>query len=49
MPERQEPAIDADEKAMLCGWMDFHRATILVKIDGLDDASLRKRKLYLGE
>ncbi|HVE94013.1 MAG TPA: DinB family protein [Acidimicrobiales bacterium] len=33
--ERTEPSIDAAEKEMLCGWLDFHRATILRKVDGL--------------
>jgi uncharacterized damage-inducible protein DinB len=46
--ERREPATDADEKAMLCGWMDFHRATILMKIDGLDDESLRRSLVPSG-
>lgn len=33
---------------MLCGWMDFHRATILLKIDGLDDGALRKSLVPSG-
>jgi len=32
--ERVEPNIDANEKDMLCGWLDFHRVTILRKVDG---------------
>jgi uncharacterized damage-inducible protein DinB len=31
------------EREMLEGWLDFHRATLLVKCDGLDNARLRQR------
>lgn len=48
MPDRREPATDADEKTMLCGWMDFHRATILMKIHGLEDESLRRSLVPSG-
>lgn len=41
MFERAEPAFIATEKDMLTGWLDFCRATILRKIDGLDDADVR--------
>jgi hypothetical protein len=39
--ERREPATDAGERAMLEGWLDYHRATLAVKCEGLDDAQLR--------
>ncbi|MDQ0778750.1 putative damage-inducible protein DinB [Streptomyces aurantiacus] len=39
--ERREPATDAGERDMLEGWLDYHRATLAVKCEGLDDAQLR--------
>lgn len=39
--ERSEPAIDADERAMLEGWLDYHRQTLAWKCQDLDDAQLR--------
>jgi len=42
-PERQDPPFVATERAMLDAWLDFHRATLLSKCDGLDDADLRRR------
>lgn len=40
--ERREPGVQASEREMLDEWLDFHRATILAKIDGLDDPALRR-------
>jgi hypothetical protein len=34
---RSMPPLVADERAALCGQLDFHRATILTKLDGLTD------------
>jgi hypothetical protein len=31
------PPLDADERSTLEGWLDFHRATLALKVDGLDD------------
>ncbi|WTP56025.1 DinB family protein [Streptomyces phaeochromogenes] len=39
--ERSEPAIDADERTMLEGWLDYHRQTLAWKCQDLDDAQLR--------
>ncbi|MFS8200010.1 DinB family protein [Streptomyces sp. CWNU-52B] len=39
--ERTEPATDAGERAMLEGWLDYQRATLALKCEGLDDAQLR--------
>ncbi|MEU6279150.1 DinB family protein [Streptomyces sp. NPDC047028] len=39
--EREEPALDAGERAMLDGWLDYHRGTLAWKCDGLTDAQLR--------
>ncbi|WP_328680462.1 DinB family protein [Streptomyces sp. NBC_00322] len=40
-PERTEPAPAADERTMLDGWLDYHRATLELKCAGLDDEQLR--------
>ncbi len=32
-----------DERAVLDGWLDFHRATLLLKCDGLTDEQLKRR------
>ncbi|MEE1736671.1 DinB family protein [Streptomyces sp. BE147] len=40
--ERSEPAIDAAERPMLEGWLDFHRETLAMKCAGLTDAQLRE-------
>jgi uncharacterized damage-inducible protein DinB len=42
-PRRTEPDFLLDERAMLEGWLDFHRMTLLLKCEGLDDA-LRKER-----
>jgi hypothetical protein len=39
--ERREPAQNADERAMLEGWLDYHRQTLAWKCEGLTDAQLR--------
>jgi uncharacterized damage-inducible protein DinB len=36
--ERPVPPMNADERTTLEGWLDFHRATLAMKCDGLDDA-----------
>ena len=40
---RTEPAYVLDERAMLEGWLEFHRATLLLKCEGLDDAGRKAR------
>ena len=35
--ERPMPPFNADERAVLEGWLDFHRATLATKCAGLDD------------
>ncbi|RKS80483.1 putative damage-inducible protein DinB [Motilibacter peucedani] len=44
-PARTEPAPDADldERAMLEGWLDYHRATLLGKCAGLTEEQLSRR------
>ena len=43
MDERLEPQPAADERATLTGFLDYHRATLLGKVDGLTDDQLRRR------
>ncbi|MEW1775406.1 DinB family protein [Streptomyces sp. NPDC086777] len=39
--ERRAPDVDADERTMLEGWLEFHRQTLAAKCEGLTDAQLR--------
>ncbi|MFG2720437.1 DinB family protein [Streptomyces sp. NPDC048416] len=39
--ERDEPALDAGERAMLDGWLDYHRETLVHKCSGLTDEQLK--------
>jgi uncharacterized damage-inducible protein DinB len=41
--QRSEPALTAGERDMLNGWLDYHRATLTWKCEGLTDAQLRDR------
>ncbi|MGW7577486.1 DinB family protein [Streptomyces sp. NPDC054765] len=38
---RPIPPLQADERAMLESWLDFHRATLPLKCAGLDDRQVR--------
>jgi uncharacterized damage-inducible protein DinB len=40
---RTDPPYVAGERAMLDAWLDYHRATLAWKCEGLDDAQLRQR------
>ena len=42
-PRRHEPGYLLGERAMLEAWLEFHRATLAMKCDGLDDASRKQR------
>ena len=44
-PEVQRPRVPrvADERAMLEAWLDYHRATLLMKCAGLTDEQLKLR------
>ncbi len=42
---RRDPPFQADERTMLEAWLDFHRATLLVKCDGLSDEQLKMRSV----
>jgi len=39
--DRSTPPLDADEGTTLASWLDFYRATLAGKCDGLDEAQLR--------
>src|SRR5262245_18628417 len=41
--ERDEPLYVADERAMLDSWLEFHRATLLTKCEGVDSDGLKTR------
>ncbi|RMI38287.1 DinB family protein [Streptomyces triticirhizae] len=40
--ERIGPPLVADERTMLRAYLDFHRATLALKCEGLDDEQLRR-------
>jgi uncharacterized damage-inducible protein DinB len=42
-PRRQDPPYLLDERAMLEAWLDYHRMTLLLKCEGLDDAGRKRR------
>jgi len=42
-PRRAEPPYVATERAMLEGWLEFHRTTLVLKCEGLDDAARKSR------
>ena len=41
--DRVEPSTTADERAMLTGFLDYHRATLAWKCEGLDAEQLARR------
>jgi len=41
--ERTDPPLEAAEREMLTAWLDWHRATLAHKCDGLSDAQLREQ------
>jgi hypothetical protein len=42
-PPRQEPAFILAERDMLEAWLEFHRTTMPLKCEGLDDDQLKRR------
>ncbi|MFE0581316.1 DinB family protein [Streptomyces sp. NPDC058874] len=46
---RTEPPTTAAEREMLDGWLDYHRATLLWKCEGLRDEQLRRTPLAPSE
>ena len=46
--QRVDPPNDAPDKEMLEAYLDYHRATLLMKIDGVSDADLRRPMVPSG-
>ena len=44
-PRRTEPPFVATEREMLEGWLEFHRATLLLKCEGLSDEARKARPI----
>jgi len=42
-PRRSEPPYVLDERRMLDAWLEFHRTTLLLKCEGLDDTARKLR------
>jgi Protein of unknown function (DUF664) len=42
-PRRAEPPFVATERAMLEEWLEFHRTTLMIKCEGLSDATRKAR------
>ena len=42
-PRRQEPSFTLGERAMLEGWLEYHRTTLLLKCEGLDEVARKSR------
>ncbi|MGE2726435.1 DinB family protein [Mycolicibacterium pulveris] len=47
--QRPMPPLAADERSTLEAWLDFYRATLAAKCDGLDDAALRNASVPPSE
>jgi uncharacterized damage-inducible protein DinB len=45
MIERPEPPLIAGEREMLRGFLEFHRATLAMKCEGLSDEDLRQQSM----
>src|SRR5438105_3363752 len=43
--ERNDPPYEADERTMLVTWLDYHRATLALKCEGLTPDQLRTRSV----
>ncbi|MFJ1598036.1 DinB family protein [Streptomyces sp. NPDC088261] len=48
-PHRSEPSTVAGEREMLEGWLEYHRATLATKCEGLDDTQLRQLSVAPSE
>jgi uncharacterized damage-inducible protein DinB len=42
-PRREEPPMVLGEREMLERWLEFHRTTLVLKCEGLDDATRKSR------
>lgn len=45
LANRRDPSQAADERTALREWLDYHRATLLLKVDGLRDEQVRQRSI----
>jgi uncharacterized damage-inducible protein DinB len=45
-PRRVEPTFLLGEREMLEAWLEFHRTTLLLKCEGLDDALRKSRPVH---
>jgi hypothetical protein len=43
--ERNDPPYETDERTMLVAWLEYHRATLAQKCEGLSDEQLRMRSV----
>ncbi|MGQ0825617.1 MAG: DinB family protein [Actinomycetota bacterium] len=43
--QRRDPPLQATERAVLDSWLEYHRATLAQKCDGLTDNQLRERSV----
>jgi uncharacterized damage-inducible protein DinB len=43
--ERIDPPYEGDERPMLAAWLEYHRATLAQKCEGLNDEQLRSRSV----
>ena len=43
--ERVDPPYEGDERTLLIAWLEYHRATLAIKCDGLTDEQLRTRSV----
>jgi hypothetical protein len=48
-PRRIDPAFLLDERSMLEAWLEFHRITLLIKCEGLDDAGRKARPVLTSK
>jgi uncharacterized damage-inducible protein DinB len=48
-PRRTEPPFVLGERAMLEAWLEFHRTTLLIKCEGLDDDGRKCRPVPTSE
>jgi uncharacterized damage-inducible protein DinB len=44
-PRRTEPAFVSSEREMLEAWLEYHRITLLIKCEGLDDDERKRRPI----
>ena len=44
-PRRTEPPFVLPERAMLEGWLEYHRVTLLLKCEGLSDEQRKRRSI----